>query len=725
MHFPNYRQLDSRDCGPVCLQIICKYYGKYIEMEHIRQLMNTGREGSSVYDFINAASQLEIKCLPYSLSYWKFRHEVTLPCVIMWQNRHFIVVYKITAKHVFVSDPAIGLCKYTLKEFACGWLNSIPNSNTKRGICITCEPTIQFKQVIGEKKTSNYLEALNFFWSYMRPYRKQMTQIIMVLLSVTLISALFPVITQSIIDTGIPNTDYNFITLMLIATIALSIGRLLGQWLQQSIGLRFSAKIKVEMVSDYLSRLFKMPMQFFETRIMGDLIQRNADFDRIEANTLNSVFSVILGILNLLVFGTILFIYNKTIFWVYSLGALLYILWILVFWAIRKKMDIRYYSLMAKDQSMWIEFLTCVSDIKSYRYANREKWKWEKNQVNLYDTRIKLLNVEQMQNIGSGLINSIKDAVLTYLSAVAVINGEMTLGMLTSVQYILGQLSSPLSSIVNFIISLQLSMISYGRVSDIQKLQSENDITDNNDMLTDFSSGLKLENVHYRYNGDVYALKNLSIRIPYGKVVAIVGESGCGKSTLLKLLSNIYSPTSGTIYCGEMKLSSISASAWRERCGIITQESALLRDSIYNNIVFGRPSDSNKILRAVSVANIKEEIERLPNGYDTMIGENGRGVSEGQKQRILLARAIYDDPDYVFLDEMTSSLDVRNEQNVIKSLKNAMPSKSIVIVSHRPETISNADFIIVLKNGFITECGSHDKLLAQGGEYYRLFSKNI
>ncbi len=724
MRFPNYRQPDSRDCGPACLQIICKYFGKYFEIERIRRLMNTNREGSSVYDFINAASQLEIKCLPYSISYWKFRHEVPLPCVVLWQNNHFVVVYKITRTHVYVSDPAVGLCRYSLKEFACSWLNSVEGSKTKRGICITCEPTVQFKNVIADKKTSNMLEAISYFWSYMKPYGRQMMQIIVVLLAVTLISALFPVITQSIIDTGIPNKDYNFITLMLVSSIALSIGKLIGTWLQQSIGLRFSAKIKVEMTSDYLIRLFKMPMQFFETRIMGDLFERNADFERIETNTLGSMFSVILAILNLMVFGTILFIYNKTIFWIYLAGSLLYILWVMFFWSVRKKMDIRYYSLMAKNNSQWIEFLTRVSDIKSYGCSEQKRWQWEKNQVKLYDTRIKLLNVEQFQTLGSGVINAVKDAVLMYLSAVFVINGDMTLGMLTAVQYILGQLSNPLDQIVNFIISLQLSMISYARVTDIHKLQSENTVVNDSDELADFTSELRLENVYFKYNSESFVLKGMNIKIPGGKITAIVGESGCGKSTLLKLLSGLYVPSSGHILLGNLHLTSISVDSWRKRCGIITQESSLLRDSICNNIIFGRPFDRDKLLKAVAISNIREEIERLPKSYDTMIGENGRGVSEGQKQRILLARAIYDDPDYLFLDEMTGSLDTSNEDNVLCSLKAHMLGKSIVIVSHRPVSIMSADFVIVMKNGTIIEAGTHKSLLDKNSEYCRLMNLN-
>lgn len=725
MRFPNYRQIDSRDCGPTCLQIICKHYGKYIDIERIRKLMNTGREGSSVYDFIEAASALEIKCLPYSISYWKFRHDVPLPCVILWQKHHFVVVYKITPKYVFVSDPAIGLCKYRLKEFASNWLNDEKGTgHTKRGICLTCEPTIRFKQIVNDRPSAGIYEACRFFWQYMKPYKKQIVQIITILLALSIVSAIFPVLTQSVIDTGIPNQDNNFILLLLAAYIALALGKTIGTWLHSSLGLKFAAKIKINMTSDYLIRLFKMPMTFFESRIMGDIIQRNADFDRIETVAISTLFSSILSILNLFVFGIILFIYNRIIFYVFLLCSFLYISWVLIFWSFRKKMDIRYYSLTAKNQSQWIEFLTQVSDIKGYNFSDKKRWAWEKNQVNLYKTRVKLLNVEQLQNLGSGTINSIKDALLIYLSAIAVINGEMTLGMLTSVQYILGQLSGPLEGIVNLIVSMQLSTISYGRVSDIQKAKAEEDIVgENNTSLADYSSTLRLSNVYYRYNGDDFALKNLSITIPCGKTTAIVGESGCGKSTLLNILAGLYAPTSGVVYLGAMKRSSIHIDSWRSHCGVITQDSTLSRDTIYNNIVFGREPDDEKVMAAVSLANIKHEIESLPNGYDTLIGENGRGVSEGQKQRILLARALYDSPDFLFLDEITSSLDVRNEESIVNMLKDGCPNKTICIVSHRKETIQSSDFIIVMKNGAITEVGTHDGLLNKKGEYYRLYNK--
>ena len=720
MRFPNYRQTDSRDCGPVCLQIICKHFGKYIDVERIRQLMSTGREGTSVYDFIDAASQLEIKCLPYSISYWKFRHEVPLPCVVFWRNNHYVVVYRITFKHVYVSDPACGLCRYSLKEFANGWLNSVEGADTKRGICITCEPTIRYKDIIADRKNPEMVDALKYFWEYMKPYGSQMMQIMIVLLIVTMISALFPIITQSIIDTGIPNQDYNFITLMLISSIALSVGKIIGSWLQQSIGLRFSARIKVSMTSDYLMRLFKMPMSFFENRIMGDIFERNSDFDRIETNTLGSVFTAILAVLNLLVFGTILFIYNRTSFIIYAIGSVLYIMWVVVFWSFRKKIDLRYYSLIAKNNSQWIEFLSRISDIKSYGYSDMTRWQWEKNQVRLYDTRIRLLNLEQIQMLGSSMINAVKDAVLIYLSSRLVINGEMTLGMLTSVQYILGQLTGPLDRIVNFIISLQLSAISYARVTDVHRLPAEDAIVTNSDNLADFTSDLHLKSVSYRYGSESFALKNLTATFPGGKTTAIVGESGCGKSTLLKILAGLYVPSNGHVLLGSRHLSSISLEFWRKRCGVITQESSLFRDTICNNITVGRPFDRAKLLKAVTTAAIRSEIEMLPKGYETMIGENGRGVSEGQKQRILLARAIYDDPDYIFLDEMTSSLDASREDNVLDSLKRQMPDKTIVMVSHRPASIMNADMVVVIKDGFIAGCGTHERLMASSIEYCRL-----
>lgn len=722
MRFPNFIQTDARDCGPTCLQIIAKYYGEYHELSELRRLMETGREGSSVLDIINAAQKINIRCTPYSISFFKFRKEAPLPVIVHWKQTHFLVVYKITEHHIYVSDPGAGLYRMTLKDFASGWLSEVPGAKTKRGVCITCEPTPEFGS---EQKNAiqppTVGEALSWISRYLKPYRKESARIMSVMFILAIIGAVFPIITQSIIDTGIPGRDYSFIGMMLSAMIALSIGRILGIWLQGAVTVRFSVKMRVSMVSDYLMRLMRLPMEYFEKRLMGDIIQRNNDFDRIESMVSGTIFPSILALFNLLLFGTILAIYDLTLFWVFIAGAILYVSWVLFFWSLRKRMDIQYYSLLAKNNSQWIEMLTRIADIKGYGYADGKRWQWERNQTKLYHTRVKLFDLEQIQRLGSGLINAVKDAILIYLSARTVIEGEMTLGMLTSVQYILGQLQSPLDSLVNMVVTLQLSTISYTRVTEVRKTPTENTDGGTNDSLAPFGHPIKLDNITYRYSTDNAAIKGLSIILPYGKTIAIVGESGCGKSTLLKLLSGLYRPTSGQVKIGEMNLALISTDKWRKHCSAIYQDSDLVRDTLYNNIVFGREPSDEKVRRAAYMASIHDEIIAMAKGYDTQIGENGRGISQGQKQRILLARAIYDDPEYIFLDEMTSALDTRNEENVVRSLRKSLPGRLVVIVSHRRKTVESADLVLVLKHGVIAEAGTPERLREKQGEYYRLF----
>lgn len=437
-------------------------------------------------------------------------------------------------------------------------------------------------------------------------------------------------------------------------------------------------------------------------------------------------FNALLGVMSLLVFGSILFIYDSTLFWIYLAASMLYVIWVLFFWSIRKKMDIRYFSYLASNHSLWIELLSKISDIKNYNYGQYKRWQWEKVQVGLYKTRIKLMHVDRIQNMGSTLMMTVKDALLIYVAALAVIEGEMTIGMLIAVQYILGQLKMPMDNIVNFIVSSQLCYISYMRVTDIHKIPIENIHRNENDKVLDFHQPLVLRNVFFKYSvNDDYVLQNISLTIPQGQTVAIVGESGSGKSTLIKLLSQLYQPINGEICLGNMKLSSFSIATWREHCGVITQESALLKDSISNNIVFGREYDRDKLLRAVSVANIRREIEKMSKGYDTMIGENGRGVSEGQKQRILFARAIYSEPDFLFLDELTSTLDSRNESSIISSIRDRFKSQTIVIAAHRLATVVDADLIVVLKQGKIVEVGTHRQLIEKGKEYPSLFQNQL
>lgn len=699
-------------------------------MEYLRDICGIKKEGISVYDFIKASEKIGLKSQAYKLTYWKFRNEIPLPCVVHWRNHHFIVVYKITSKYIYASDPQNGLCRFSLRDFANGWLTYKYNDGNKikkRGVCIVSEPTNDFLRDDAPNQNASQqsvLNAFNFIWSYMASYKGTIIKVMLLLLVVTALNMLFPIITQNIIDVGIPSKDYDFINVMLISGIILTVSLSLSNWIQQLMTTHFSVNIKLSMQSDFIIRMFKLPMNFFETRLMGDIIQRNTDYDRLESFIMTSMFSFMLSILQFVVFGIILFYYNSVILWAFIIGSLSYCGWVLFFWSIRKKMDIRYFTYLARNQSQWIEMLSNMTDIKSFNYGTFKRWQWEKIQIRLFKTRIKLLNVSQLQELGSSLINTSKNLFIIYLAAISVTSGDMSMGMLIAVQYIVGQLSAPMEGIIQFIISIQMANISYMRVQEIINKPVEDGSTakDFRTELVDFSKNIVIQNVYFKYGiNDDYVLKNISCILPKGKMIAVVGESGCGKSTIIKLLAGLYVPTSGNILVGNMKLTSFPMTEWRNRIGLLSQDSGLLNETILDNIVFGRVFDAERLQQVVELANIKSDIEKKPMGYDTKIQENGKGVSEGQKQRILFARAIYSHPEYLLLDELTSALDSNNELSIIETIKRLPYHPTTLLVAHRLSSVKRADLIIVLKDGNIVEMGTHNKLYMKKGAYYSLF----
>ena len=699
-------------------------------MEYLREICGIKKEGISVYDFIKASEKIGLKSQAYKLSYWKFRNEVPLPCVVHWRNHHFIVVYKITSKYIYASDPQNGLCRFSLRDFANGWLvykYNDGNKTKKRGVCIVSEPTNDFLQDDARNQNAgqqSVLNAFNFIWSYMTSYKGTIIKVMFLLIVVTALNMLFPIITQNIIDVGIPSKDYDFITVMLISGIILTVSLSLSSWIQQLMTTHFSVHIKLSMQSDFIIKLFKLPMNFFETRLMGDIMQRNTDYDRLESFIMTSMFNFMLSILQFIVFGIILFYYNRMILWAFTIGSLLYCGWVLFFWNIRKKMDIRYFTYLARNQSQWIEMLSNMTDIKSFNYGTSKRWQWEKVQIKLFKTRIKLLNVGQLQELGSSLINMSKTLFIIYLAAISVTSGDMSMGMLIAVQYIVGQLSAPMEGIIQFITSIQMANISYMRVQEVinKPVEDASAAKDFKPELVDFSKDIVIKNVYFKYSvNDDYVLKNISCILPRGKMIAVVGESGCGKSTIIKLLAGLYVPTSGNILVGNMKLTSFPMTEWRNRIGLLSQDSGLLNETILDNIVFGREFDAERLRQVVELANIKSDIEKKPMGYDTKIQENGKGVSEGQKQRILFARAIYSHPEYLLLDELTSALDSNNELSIIETIKKLPYHPTTLLVAHRLSSVRRADLIIVLKGGNIVEMGTHNNLYMKKGAYYSLF----
>lgn len=722
--FPNYRQLDGKDCGPTCIQIIAKYYGKFISLQEIREFSSISKEGLSLYELGLTSERLGLKSLPIKASLSNLLTEIPLPCIAHWGNKHYIVVYKTDKKYIYVSDPLLGLVKYTTEEFLKRWIG-INHEKTEKGILLLLEPTDKFNDI---KPTSNpsKIYAFNYFISHLKPYKKQTTQLLLTMFVLTLIQAVLPFITQSIVDTGITSKDYNFITLLLVANVVLVVSVSLGNWIRQSINIHISSRIKISILSNYIIKLLKLPLSYFENKLVGDIFQRALDYDRMENFIMNSAFSIILASFNLFVFGIILFIYQPILLFVFLLGAILYITWTLFFWNVRKKMDFEFFTLKAKNNSHWIELLTHIEEIKNNNYEQGKRWSWEKVQVKLYHINLKILKINQIDSIGSTLINTLSDIALTFLTVYFVIEGEITLGMMIAVQYILGQLKSPLSAIIQFISSYQVAYISFIRInesSNIPDEQLEEDIY--NRTLPKIKS-LTLKKVYFAYNNaSKSTLSNINITIPQGKITAIVGASGSGKSTLLKILSRLYVPTSGEYFIGNINMSSVDLSIWRDKLGVVNQNSDVFKETIKENIILGSEFDIDKFYEVIKRVNLLDEIESMPAGFNTLMGENGRGLSEGQKQRIMIARALYKNPDYLFLDEATNSLDSINESILVKNLNEIFEGKTVVIVAHRLATIKNADNIIVLDKGNIVEIGNEKELLARKGFYYRLIQNQI
>lgn len=724
--FPHFTQLEARDCGAACLQIISKYYGKFFSLDELKEGSSVTKEGISIHDLCESAETIGLKSLPVKTDFWKLKDDIPLPCIAHWRGSHFVVIYKVKQNKVFVSDPAVGLVTYDRREFLSGWLEKTSEKKFRKGIVIALEPTDVFNEIKPSRQSPSFVYILNYLLSHLSPYKSQSIQLLVTMFVITLLQIAFPIITQSIVDIGISAKDMSFITLLLVANIVLVVSTAIGNWIRQSINMHIASRVKVSLLSNYISKLLKLPVSFFENKLVGDILQRSLDYERLQSFIMNSAFSIILALLNILVFGIILFIYKPSLFFIFIFGSLLYILWTLLFWNIRKKMDIQYFSLQAKNNSHWIEILSNINEIKNNNYEKGKRWKWEKLQVKLYEVGIKLLNVNQAESLGSNLITTLKDVSLTFYSAYLVIQGEITIGMLIAIQYILGNLRNPLSEVINFIKSYQTAAISFIRMNEVSQIPEEQDIEVINNIVFPSNKSLVLKNVYFQYsNSSPYVLNNISLVIPEGKVTAIVGESGSGKSTLLKILMRLYTQTSGEFYIGETNVSNISLKVWRDKIGVVNQEGDVFKDSIKNNIILGNEFNSESFQKAVVSSNILRDIEKMPKGFSTVMGENGRGLSQGQKQRVMIARALYKNPEYLFFDEATNALDSINESKVVDNLGKEYEGKTAVIVAHRLSTIKNADQIIVMHNGKIAEIGRHEDLIKNNGIYFQIFTNQI
>jgi len=721
--FPVEYQMDSQDCGPASLKIIAKHFGKFYSLQMLRDRCGITKEGVSLLDLSTGAESIGLRSLAIKCTIDDVVNSIPFPAIIFWKDSHFVVVYGADKKYIWVSDPAKGRIKYTHEEFRKGWYQKDEN----QGILLAVEPMADFKDSKAEKeqRKNSFSTILKYFF----PYKRNFTLILIIMLVVTLLQGVLPFISKAVIDVGIKTSDVNFINMVLIGNIAILLSVMIFNVLRDWVLMHITSRVNIALISDYLIKLMKLPVTFFENKLLGDILQRAQDHERIRNFVMNNSLALIFSTLTFVIFAVILLVYNAIIFYIFLAGSILYVLWVLLFLSIRKKLDWEYFELISKNQSYWVETVSAIQDIKIYNYEKYRRWKWEEIQARLYHVNKRVLTVTNAQNLGAQFIESIKNMAIVFFCAMAVIKGEITFGVMISTQFIIGMLNGPLIQFINFVVSGQYAKISFLRINEIRQLEDEDELLTigTNTTIVPEDKSITLENVHFQYTvNSPLVLRNVYLRIPENKITAIVGGSGSGKSTLLKLLVRLYKPTYGDIKIGGMNVNLINLRQWREMCGVVMQDGKTFNDTIINNIVLDDEHiDYEKLREVCRLAQIETEINEMPKGFETMIGENGRGLSGGQKQRLLIARALYRNPQLLFLDEATNSLDVINERKIVDSLNGAFKNRTVIVVAHRLSTIRNADQIVVLDKGFIVEIGNHDTLMEKKGYYHALVSSQM
>lgn len=722
--FPHFRQLDEMDCGPTCLRIISKYYGKEFSLDFFRNLSSTTRAGSSLLGLSEAAEKIGYRTLGLKIGFDDLKEEMPFPCVAYWYQQHFIVVYKIEDNKVYVSDPGFGRIVYTEQEFLKGWA-----SNTDReGIILTVEPTPEFYAQETDDST-NKKAHFGFIAKYLKRYHYMMFQLFIGLIIGSFLQLLFPFLTQNIVDIGIKQHNISFIYLVLFGQLLLFFGRMTLEVLRNEILMHLSSRININLLTDFFIKLMKLPLSFFDIKMTGDILQRIGDHQRIEMFLTSGTLNVLFSSLNLLILGGVLGYYSPLILGVFVVGSFLYFGWIMFFLKRRAELDYKKFTQLSVNQDKNLEMIYGMQEIKLHNAERQKRWEWEHLQVKLYKINIKGLGIQQLQIVGSSLINELKNIFITVLAAKLVLDGQISLGMMLSVTYIIGQLNAPILDLVEFIRLLQDAKISSERINEIHSKDNEESFIELKANEVPVSGDVTLKNVSFKYvshEKSPMILQDLSLNIPAKKVTAIVGASGSGKTTLLKLLLKFYEPNQGEIVVDNIPLTNIYHNSWRDACGAVMQEGFIFSDTIARNIALGEETiDNTKLINAAKVANIHEFVESIPLRYSTKIGQGGVGLSTGQKQRILIARAVYKNPSFLFFDEATSALDATNERIIMDNLEKFFAGRTVVVIAHRLSTVKNADQIIVLDKGKIVEIGNHNELVDHKGTYYHLVRNQL
>lgn len=748
MRFPNYTQLDAMDCGPTSLRIVAQYYGRHYSLQNLRERCHLTREGVSLLGISDAAESIGFRTTGVKITWEQLRDQANMPCIVHWNQQHFVVVYKIARKRgkwrVYVSDPASGLLEYSEEQFLKAWIQSreLPNRPQQgtsslasadfpagftngKGIALLLEPTPAFYR---EKGDEDKRLKLGYLLQYLRPYKSYLAQLALAMLTASILSLILPFLTQSVVDKGIGTGNLSFVVMMLVAQVVLTLSQLANNLIRSWLMLHMTVRISISLISDFLAKLMRLPIAFFDSKMVGDIMQRIDDYDRIQSFLTGSLLSMAMAVVSFVIYGAVMGGYDPTILGIFLSGSALYIGWILLFMKRRRKLDYMRFQEAAANQSNIVQLIDGMQDIKLNDCEKQKRWEWERIQARLFQVSIKGLVLGQTQEVGGTFIDQTKNVVISFLAASAVIEGHMTLGMMVALQYIIGQLNAPLSQFIQFVQATQDAKISLERLSEIQEKDDEEPAEEERIRMIPDNADIEFRGVTFQYDGphSAKALDDVSVTIPADKVTAIVGASGSGKTTMLKLMLGFYTPTSGEVLLHDRRIAQYSPSCWRRACGTVMQEGYIFSDTIAGNIgVSDERPDMERVRRATRIANIDTFIDELPLGYNTKIGTDGHGLSVGQKQRLLIARAAYKEAKYLFFDEATNSLDANNERTIMERLDRLFENKTVVVVAHRLSTVRNADKIVVLNRGRIVEQGTHDELTAKRGYYYELVRNQL